>query len=229
LGDKYKTLFESVEWISVAAFTLEYVMRIWACVEDQKNARKGAFWGRVTYAFSFYPLVDLLSILPNWVSLISYLIDPFIEASVFIESPNFTTAGRIVRLVRIFKTDKYLNAFSLLGDVLWDNRTLLLATTFYSCMMWIIAATLLFYTERDNKDDEMKPHFQSIPLAMFPTLLMLTGEFPLSNFTAAGQVVAGFVAVVAVAIFAVPTSVLGAGFMKAVQQAQHREFTVDVD
>jgi ABC-type Fe3+ transport system permease subunit len=75
----------------------------------------------------------------------------------------------------------------------------------------------------------MKPHFQSIPLAMFPTLLMLTGEFPLSNFTAAGQWVAGFVAVIAVAIFAVPTSVLGAGFMQAVQKAQHREFTIDMD
>lgn len=50
------------------------------------------------------------------------------------ESPDFTTAGRIVRLVRIFKTDKYINAFGLLGDVLWDNRTLLVATSFYSLM-----------------------------------------------------------------------------------------------
>lgn len=213
----------------MAAFTLEYFMRIWACVEDPANARKGPFWGRLHYALTFYPLVDLLSILPNWVSLVSYIIDPFIPACVFVESPNFTTAGRIVRLVRIFKTDKYLNAFSLLGTVLWDNGALLLATTFYSCMMWIIAATLLFYTERNNQADEMKPHFQSIPLAMFPTLLMLTGEFPLSNFTAAGQWVAGFVAVIAVAIFAVPTSVLGAGFMQAVQKAQHREFTIDMD
>jgi hypothetical protein len=64
---------------------------------------------------------------------------------------------------------------------------------------------------------------------MFPTLLMLTGEFPLANFTPLGQVVAGFVAVVAVAIFAVPTSVLGAGFTQAVQRSTHREFTVNVD
>lgn len=134
-----------------------------------------------------------------------------------------------MRLVRIFKTDKYLCAFALLGDVLWENRILLFATSFYSGMMWIIAATLLFYTERNNKSDEMRPHFQSIPLSMFPTLLMLTGEFPLSEFTPMGQVVSGLVAVVAVAIFAVPTSVLGAGFMKAVQQAQHREFTLEMD
>lgn len=64
---------------------------------------------------------------------------------------------------------------------------------------------------------------------MFPTLLMLTGEFPLANFTALGQIVAGFVAVVAVAIFAVPTSVLGAGFTHAVQRSAHRSFTIPVD
>lgn len=65
--------------------------------------------------------------------------------------------------------------------------------------------------------------------SMFPTLLMLTGEFPLANFTSLGQIIAGFVAVVAVAIFAVPTSVLGAGFMSAVQDSTNREFTIPVD
>jgi hypothetical protein len=62
---------------------------------------------------------------------------------------------------------------------------------------------------------------------MFPTLLMLTGEFPLADFTVAGRFISGFIAVGAVAIFAVPTAVLGSGFIKAVQQAHHMEFTVD--
>ena len=188
LADRYVLLFEVIEWGSVAAFSIEYVMRIWACVEDPAIARKGAILGRLYYACTFYALVDLLSILPNWVSLISWLTDPFTAGSTFIESPNFTTAARIVRLVRIFKTDKYISAFSLLGDVLWENRILLMATSFYSAMMWVIAATLLFYTEQDNEIEEMSSHFQSIPLAMFPTLLMLTGEFPLADFTPTGQV-----------------------------------------
>lgn len=129
----------------------------------------------------------------------------------------------------MLQTDKYLNAFSLLGGVLYDNRILLLATTFYSAMCWIIAATLLYYTEVNNPSEEMAIHFQSIPAAMFPTLLMLTGEYPLADFSAIGQVIAGFVAVVAVAIFAVPTSVLGSGFIQAVQRSAHREFTIDMD
>jgi voltage-gated potassium channel len=229
LGDRYTVVFEVVEWVSVVAFTLEYIMRMWACIEDEENRKRGPFWGRVRHAFTFYPLVDVLSILPNWFSLVSYTVDPFLPGHQSFESPNFTTAGRIVRLVRIFKTDKYLNAFSLLGDVLWDNRILLTATSFYSMMVWVISATLLYYTERNNRSGEMGTHFQSIPLSMFPTLLMLTGEFPLSDFTPVGQVVSCFIAIIAVAIFAVPTSILGSGFMQAVQKSQHRQFTVDTD
>eukprot|EP00892_Ulva_mutabilis_P008640 jgi/Ulvmu1/6148/UM028_0004.1 len=229
LNDKYVKVFETIEWVSVAAFTLEYFMRIWACIEDPVVQKRGPFWGRICYAFNFYPMVDLMSILPNWISLATLVLDPFFSAISFIESPDFTTAGRIFRLVRIFKTDKYINAFGLLGTVLWENQALLLATSFYSVMVWVISATLLYYSERDRVSEEMGDHFQSIPGSMFPTLLMLTGEFPLSDFTPIGQVIAGFVAIVAVAIFAVPTSVLGSGFMQAVQRSQNREWTIDVD
>ena len=52
--------------------------------------------------------------------------------------------------------------------------------------MWVIAATLLYYTERDRVSDDLGNHFQSIPLSMFPTLLMLTGEYPMSDFSPLG-------------------------------------------
>jgi voltage-gated potassium channel len=163
LNDKYKTTFEAFEWISVAIFTVEYFLRIWACSEDPRVKYQGPILGRINYALGFYPVVDLISILPNWITLFSVLLDPFFAGEQIVESPDFTTAARIFRLVRIFKTDKYINAFSLLGTVLWDNRVLLLATSFYSSMMWIISATLLYYTECDNSDPEMQMHFQSIP------------------------------------------------------------------
>ena len=87
-------------------FTLEYFMRIWACIEDPAIKPKGPFWGRIHYALGFYPIIDLLSILPNWFSFITFVLDPFSKAITFVESPDFTTAGRIFRLVRMFKTDK---------------------------------------------------------------------------------------------------------------------------
>lgn len=94
--------------------------------------------------------------------------------------------------------------------------------------MWVVSSTLLFYTEKNNP--ALGHHYQSIPQAMFPTLLMLTGEYPLADFTATGQVIAGAIAIVAVAIFAVPTGVLGSGFaQQAVQRRTGHEFTVETD
>lgn len=81
LGTRYNTVFETIEWVSVSIFTLEYVMRLWACMEDPKCAKAGPFWGRVRYALGFYALVDMLSILPNWISIGSWVLNPLIPGA----------------------------------------------------------------------------------------------------------------------------------------------------
>ena len=100
LGEKYDSFFEYAEAISVVIFTFEYVLRIWTCVEFDFVTEKGPFWGRLNYATTFFPLIDLLSIAPYWIAL-----------SLGGESPDFITALRCFRLVRLLKADKYLNAF----------------------------------------------------------------------------------------------------------------------
>ncbi|KAI0561941.1 Ion transport protein [Gracilaria domingensis] len=142
------------------------------------------------------------------------------------ESPDFTTAFRVFRLIRLLKADKYLRAFSLLGKVLAENATLLIASSFYALLIWIVSATGLYLVEMDNP--ALGRHFQSIPQSLFPVLLMLTGEFPLADFSPWGQVIASGIAVVAVAIFAVPSALLASSFVKAMQESTGQEFTVEV-
>jgi len=297
-GDTYEGVFETLEAVSVVVFSIEYVARLWACMEEPAIAAEGPLKGRVTYATRFFLLVDLASILPWWVAAM-----PGVP-----ESPDFTTALRVFRLFRLLKAEKYISAFGLLAEVLRENSTLLIATvrlgaasgiddgaawrvgaalcigrqylytvgsrrpllrvvglptnplaglypasflhsllccllalvpllpphnappptpqSFYAFMFWVTFATLLYLTEVDNP--ALGNFFQSIPASLFPTLLMLTGEYPLAEFTAKGQVVAGFIAIVAVAVFAVPTAVIGSGFVKAVQRASGQEFSVDM-
>lgn len=114
----------------------------------------------------------------------------------------------------------------MLGDVLRENTTLLVASSFYAGLAWICSATALYLVEQDNP--LLGTHFQSIPQAMFPVLLMLTGEYPLADFTAIGQVIAGFIAIVAVAIFAVPSALLASGFIQAVEKSTGKRATVDI-
>lgn len=215
MGDKYERFFEAAEAISVYIFTFEYVLRIWACVENPTVAGKGPILGRISYALSFFPIVDFLSIAPYWVFMIAGG-----------ESPDFTTAFRVFRLIRLLKADKYLRAFSLLGKVLAENATLLIASSFYAVLIWVVSATALHLVEMDNP--ALGTFFQSIPQSLFPVLLMLTGEFPIADFSPWGQVIAGGIAVVAVAIFAVPSALLASSFVKAMQDSIGEEFTVEV-
>lgn len=99
-GDAYENFFEAAEAVSVVIFTLEYVLRIWTCVEFPRIAAKGPIWGRISYATTFFPIIDIASIAPYWLAMI-----------IGKESPDFTTGLRVFRLVRLLKADKYLNAF----------------------------------------------------------------------------------------------------------------------
>lgn len=215
LGDKYEHFFETAEAFSVYIFTFEYILRFWACMENPIIAAKGPIVGRLYYSTSFFAIVDFFSIAPYWIAMIAGG-----------EGPDFTTAFRVFRLIRLLKADKYLQAFSLLGTVLAENATLLIASSFYAVLIWVLSATALYIVEMDNPALGM--HFQSIPQALFPVLLMLTGEFPLSEFSKWGQVIAGAIAIAAVAIFAIPSALLASSFVKAMQESMGRQFTVDV-
>mmetsp|Transcript_14483 Transcript_14483/g.31144 ORF Transcript_14483/g.31144 Transcript_14483/m.31144 type:complete len:305 (+) Transcript_14483:59-973(+) len=216
MDERYDTFFETFEFCSVVLFTIEYALRAWSCTADPQYGSKGPVGGRISYLTSFFCLIDLFAILPYWLNVFG-----------IIPEVDMATALRIFRLIRLLKADKYINAFALLDDVLAENATLLIATMYYAALMLILCSTALYLTERYNPDNAR--YFQSIPDSMFATTLMLTGEFPLIDFTVAGRFVAAFIAVVAVAFFAVPTGVLGSGFVKAVERAKGLEFSVDTD
>ena len=108
LGDKYENFFEACELVSVIIFTIEYLLRVWVSREHPDYDDYGPFKSRVLYMTRFFSVIDLLSIAPYWISCL-----PFVD-----ESPDFVTAIRVFRLVRLFKADKYINAFQMMGEVL---------------------------------------------------------------------------------------------------------------
>jgi hypothetical protein len=112
MGDKYDQFFETCELVSVIIFTVEYVLRLWVAVEHPSFRGCNAITARLRYMCQFFSVIDILSILPYWIT----------QMPCFEESPDFITAIRIFRLVRLFKADKYINAFQMLGAVLCGLR-----------------------------------------------------------------------------------------------------------
>ena len=60
--NQYHEAFYWIEVVSVAIFTVEYLLRLWSVVEDPRYSRP--VLGRLRYAFSFFALVDLAAVLP---------------------------------------------------------------------------------------------------------------------------------------------------------------------
>ena len=65
IGRRYADTFYWLEVITVCFFSVEYVLRIWSCIDaPTRPAGESALRTRIKFAFSFHALIDLIAILP---------------------------------------------------------------------------------------------------------------------------------------------------------------------
>jgi voltage-gated potassium channel len=186
------------ETFSIAAFTLEYLARLWACRADPRYA--GAD-GPLRWALTPMALVDLLAILPFFVP--SGAVDL-----------RFLRAMRLFRVMRIAKLGRYSDALQLMGRVLAKKRGELVAVFGILAVMLLSAASLMYFAEGDAQPDA----FGSIPRAFWWGIVTLTtvGYGDAYPVTALGKAIAGVVAVLGIGLFALPAGILGSGFVEEV-------------
>jgi voltage-gated potassium channel len=142
-------------------------------------------------------LVDFLAILPY------YLVILGVDLRVM-------RALRLFRIVRLLKIARYSSALQTLGRVLLKSKGELGMCFFAMVVLLILASSLMFYAERDVQPEL----FSSIPAAMWWGMATLTtvgyGDiYPLTPF---GKLLGSFIAVLGVAMFALPAGILGAAF-----------------
>jgi voltage-gated potassium channel len=203
-------LFDAFEVMSVAIFSVEYVLRVWAIAERQQDGVSD--WAqRRRYIFSLYGLVDLLAILP---SLLAYFM-PGIDLR----------SLRAIRLMRILKFSHYSYALQDLGRAIYEERRAFTASFYVLGVVLIMASTLLHLVEHQAQPE----HFGSIPQAMWWAIITLTtvGYGDVSPITPLGQLFGGVVAVLGVCTVALLTGILASSF--AVQmERRKREFEAQV-
>ena len=211
-----KHALDIFEAVSVAIFTLEYAARFAAVGADRRFAcglcTRGAredgtsaassSWGRLRWVFTFYALVDLASIVPFYVNLA--VTGSIASTSAFV---------RTFRLLRLLKSPNAIEFLGVFGKTLKEHADVLIVTASFTGVLWILSSALMHYFERDNPDALMSQYYQDIPSAMWITLLNLSGECPLCDFTVGGKIVTAIIGIFAVGIFGVPVGVFEAGFV----------------
>jgi len=211
LNDKYPGFFDSFEIFSMGVFTIEYLVRLYVCVEDPQYSQYHWFVARIWWVLSLVALIDLLAILPTWVEVMV---------------PAFNCPGfgilRICRLGRLIKAQDYIDAYSVLRDVATQNSALLVVSCWYGFIALVLFSSILYYTEK-NWDGDSGVVFASIPKGMFATALFLSGEFTLDELSPAGEFFALVACLGTIGMITIPVSVLAAGFIEKIQDENFRK------
>lgn len=186
------------------AFALEYVLRLWSAPEGDPSV-PGAV-ARRRYALSLLGLVDLAAALP----LILHLVRPLPEEAV-------VAAG----LVGIIKLARHAPGLRMVAAVFRNEARALASALLAMLVVLMLASSAMFLVERHAQPEA----FTSIPRAMWWGIVTIAsvGYGDMIPLTVGGRVLAGFVMLVGIAMFAVPAGILATGFATELKK---REFLV---
>jgi len=112
---------------------------------------------------------------------------------------------------RVFKIERYLQSFNAMYKIARDNASLLSVTLLLSTIMWMVFSTLLYATERNSPDEEMRETYGSLMRSLWAEIINLHGEWPWADYTAMGKGVGCVIALFSIMIFCVPISIFGNG------------------
>lgn len=185
--EKYATVLHVVEWIITGIFTLEYIARIW--VTDKP----------IRYIFSFYGIIDLLSIIPTYLSF-------FLAGG---QSLLVIRALRLLRVFRIFKLSRYSSAGRMLVVSMWKSKEKIGVFIMFVITITVIMGTIMYLIEGEEHG------FDNIPISIYWAIVTITtvGYGDISPGTPAGQLLASMLMIIGYSIIAVPTGIVTANLL----------------
>jgi len=188
-------VLRAFEWIFTLLFTAEYLARL-AAVERP---------GR--YARSFFGIVDLVSILPSYLSLLI----PGAESLLVIRGL------RLLRVFRVFKLARFLGEQNLLMTSLRQGSTKIYVFLATVLILDLILGTAMYFVEGAQNG------FTSIPIALYWAIVTTTtvGYGDISPVTSLGRVISSVAMLVGYTIIAVPTGIVTAEIIDAARRPEN--------
>ncbi|MCB0713170.1 MAG: ion transporter [Ignavibacteriae bacterium] len=205
--NEYHVIFHWIEIFSVAAFTVEYLLRLWAVVEDPRFSRP--IRGRLRYAVSFFALVDLFAILPFYLPML-FKIDL-----------RTIRVLRLFRLFRLMKLGRYSRAAQVIVEVFRNRREELTMSIGTIILLLIISSTVIFYLEHEAQPDS----FPNIPASLWWGVVTLTtvGYGDVYPITVGGKVFAAFISILSIGLVALPSGIIVSGFVREDEEEEEKE------
>ncbi len=193
ITDKYGDILFIIEWVFTIIFTIEYIARL---IAVEKPSR---------YIFSFYGIIDFLSILPSYLS-------------IFFTGTHMLLIIRSIRLLRVFRVFKlvrFLGEASQLGNALRSSAAKIIVFIGGVFIVVVLMGSLMYMIEgRENG-------FSSIPTSIYWAIVTLTtvGYGDIAPQTVLGQALASLIMILGYGVIAVPTGIVSSEITKQTKSA----------
>ncbi|GGH26365.1 cyclic nucleotide-binding protein [Alsobacter metallidurans] len=206
LRDRYEGVFTGVEIASMAVFTVEYALRLWAAVEYPNLRHLPPWRARLRHALTASSIIDLLAIVPFY---LAYVIAA--DFRVFV----------VFRLLRFLKLMRYSPGMRSLMEAVYAERRALAACLVILGSLVISTAAVMHLVEADAQPDK----FGTIPDAMWWAVITLAtvGYGDVVPITALGKVIASLTALMGLVMLALPVGIVATAFAEVIHR---REFVV---
>lgn len=194
----YAGAIETVEFITMAIFLVEYLLRIWTadCLYPKKPYPVAVF----RFAISFYGVVDLLTILP-------YFCPFFIPSGVVV-----FRMLRVVRILHLFRINSRYDAFNVITEVLRDKRNALVSSIFLVLVLMLASSLCMYGLEHEAQPENFSNAFSGIWWSM--STLLTVGYGDIYPVTIGGRIMTIVIAFLGVGMVAIPTGIISAGFVE---------------
>lgn len=182
-------VIKALEWAFTILFTFEYYLRIY-CL---KHPRK--------YVFSFWGIIDFLSIFPSYLSI-------FVPAT---QALTVLRLLRIMRIFRIFRLKRFqIEAYHLLAAMRGSAIKIMIF------MLFVLVAAVILGALMYSFESEVNPAFKSIPTGIYWAVVTITtvGYGDIVPFTTPGRFLSLLVMLLGYSIIAVPTGIVAGETIK---------------
>ena len=200
--------FITMDWLSGICFLVDYLLR-WMTADLRSKYKPWIAF--LIYPFTPMAIVDLLSILPTFNVL----------------APAFKVArvSRLIRIIRVFKVIRYFEPLEIILAVI-RRQSKILCTVFSLAVFYVfVTALIMFNAEVEMNPETGEPLFKNFFEAFYWSACTLTtvgyGDFyPISDI---GRVISIISAIVGIAIIALPSGIMTAGYMDELKQRRLKE------
>jgi voltage-gated potassium channel len=194
--------FRWFENVSVAVFTLEYLLRLWSATADERFA--GPVRGRFRLAMTPMMLIDFAAVAPSYAAV---LVPGIVDL-------RFLRVLRLLRMFRLLRAPRVAGAFSTMTRVLRTKRVELGVTLAILMAAVLLSAGAIYAAEHTQEGTQ----FTSIPRSMWWAIVTITtvGYGDIVPVTAVGRAIAGVVAFVGICAIALPVGILSSAFIQEV-------------